>query len=467
MHPKRSATLVTTFASLAPLAAAMLLSACFGWGDGQQSTIRPATDSARIVQRVYTMVTWIDVGIFLLVAGLLAFAVIRYRARPGQSDDIPRQVHGNAAMELVWTIIPAVLLIFIAVPTWSAIFRAAAPPTEGALTIRATGHQWWWEFRYPGEGLVTANELYLPLGRAVVVETNSVDVIHSFWVPKLSGKIDSLPGQINKLWFTPQEEGMFYGQCAEFCGTSHANMRFRVHVVSPEAFERWVAETQRPPAPQSEDAKAGEQLFVQKGCIACHAITGVPAAVGVLGPNLTNLAARTSLAAGILENTPENMVRWIRYTQDVKPGARMGVADPEQGGFRPIDMTDGEAGRIAAYLVSPPGEPPAMAPAAEQAAAMTGAAEREMPIEQLIQEKLCIACHTIPGIPTAVGTVGPSLAGLMSRAKIAGGLLDNTPENLARWLANPRAIKKDSVMTTPPLSEGDIAALVKFLTTLK
>ncbi len=451
---------------LVPLAASLSLVACSGaadWGDGKQSTIRPETDSARVVQDVYSLVTWIDIGIFIVVAALLLFAIIRYRARPGQEEQIPAQVHGNAMLEVVWTIIPAVLLIFIAVPTWSAIFRAHEPPAENAFTVQAVGHQWWWEFRYEEQGFVTANEMVIPVGRPVIVDTGSVDVIHAFWVPRLSGKIDSVPGRTNTLWFTPEQTGTYYGQCAEFCGTSHANMRFQVHVVTQEEFDAWAARQQQPPVPQSDDAREGQQLFVTKTCVACHAISGNPVAVGVLGPNLTNLPERKTLGSGIIENTPEELVRWIRETQSIKPGALMGVATAD--GYQPIDMTDAEARKLAAYLLSPPGEAPAAATDSGAAAAMAPAGGKSA--EQIIAEKACIGCHVIPGVPGAVGTVGPSLAGLMSRDKIAAGLLDNTEENLRKWLADPRAIKANTLMVTPPLSPEEVDTLVEFLMDLK
>jgi cytochrome c oxidase subunit 2 len=468
---------IRTLRALALVGAVGLLAACVGptqWGHGNQSTIQPATDSTRVVQSIYALVTWIDVGIFVVVFGLLAYAVFRYRVRPGQSQELPKQVHGNALMELTWTIVPAIILIFIAVPTWSGIFRAARPPAEGAFAVEAIGHQWWWEFKYPDQGVVTANEMVIPVGKPVVVKTHSIDVIHSFWVPKLSGKIDSLPGKINTLWFTPEEPGMYYGQCAEFCGTSHANMRFRVRVVSPEEFETWVAGLKQPPKPSSDDAKAGEQLFVSKTCMACHTISGVPVALGILGPNLTNLPARTTLAAGVLENTPENLVRWLQHTQAVKPAAKMGTPGPD-GAYEPVfagaRLSDDEARQLAAYLLSAPGA--AAAGTGGQMAAMSSSAAAPAPAaggktaEQLFQEKGCIACHLIPGIPAAVGKIGPSLEGLMSRPTIAAGKLKTTPENLHKWIKNPRAIKGDTLMAPLPMTDEELDTIVSYLVKLK
>ena len=446
------------------LAAAALLGGCFG--DGLQSTIRPESDSARVIHDVYTLVTWIDVGILVVVTALFLYAIIRFRARKGQESEVPPQVHGNPMLEVLWTLIPAVLLIFIAVPTWSGIFRADAPPSTDALQVKAIGHQWWWEFQYPDLGIVTANELYLPNGKTVVVETTSVDVVHAFWLPRLVGKIDSFPDRKNFLWFTPENVDTYYGQCAEFCGTSHANMRFRVHVVSAGDFDAWVTRQKQPPVATSDEARGGQQLFVTKGCIACHAISGVPVAASTIGPNLTNLPDRTTLASGIIDNNPKNLVKWIRETQKVKPGTLMGIEEPPGSRkFRPIEMTGQEAGKIAAYLLSKPGRPAPPAPPPRRGAAARPAAGKSG--KQLIVEKACGACHVVPGVPGTVGTVGPNLGGVASRPKIGGGTLDNTPGNMARWLKNPLAVKPDSKMPPLGLNDAEINALVRFLSTLK
>jgi cytochrome c oxidase subunit II len=471
MQAHRLHPLMRSLRAAVLVGAPLLLAGCWGaanWGDGKQTTIRPTTDATQVIQGIYKLVTWIDIVIFIIVAGLLAFAVLRYRARPGQEGQIPKQVHGSAAMELVWTIVPAIILVFIAVPTWSGIFHAAHPPAEGALTVEAIGHQWFWEFRYPGQGVVTANEMVVPVGRPVVVNTRSVDVIHSFWVPRLSGKIDTFPDHINTLWFTPEQEDLYYGQCAEFCGTSHANMRFRVHVVSAETFKTWLQNEKEPPQPTTDDAKAGAQLFVTKTCIACHTISGNPMALGVIGPNLTNLHYRTTIGAGILENTQPNIVRWIRHTQEVKPGAKMGVAQ-EDGTYRPIDMTDQDAAKIAAYLDSPPGAAQGAGASGGAAAAMTApaAAAGGETAEQIFQAKACIGCHTIPGVPGAVGKVGPNLEHLMARPTIAAGLLKNTPENLHKWISNPKAVKPNTLMAPLPMTPQELDTIVKYLETLK
>jgi len=456
------------------------LTGCFG--DGKQSTIRPESDSAQVIQDVYALVTWIDVGILILVVGLFFYGIIRFRAKKGDEDKIPKQVHGNPLLEVAWTLIPAILLIFIAVPTWEGIFRANQPPSKDALQVKAIGHQWWWEFQYPDLGTVTANELYLPVGKSVIVETTSVDVIHAFWLPRLVGKIDSMPDRPNFLWFTPYNIGTYYGQCAEFCGTSHANMRFRVHVVSQVDFDEWLALQKEAPAGVSADFKAGQGLFVQKLCITCHVPPGTPITSTPIAPNLTNLPSRQTLGAGMIDLNQKNLVRWIRDTQQIKPGVRMGIKE-KMGRFtifKPFDMDDKEAGQIAAYLLSPAGRaplpppPPMVARPKADASAAKPEPKAEAPPakaaalsgKSLISLKGCAGCHMVPGVPGAVGRVGPDLNKFASRPKIAG-VLDNTPENLAKWLKNPPGVKTGTLMPPLGLSTPEIDALVKFLSTLK
>jgi cytochrome c oxidase subunit 2 len=332
---------------------AVLLSGCFS--DVRQSTVYPESDSGRVIQDVYAMVTWIDAGIFILVAALLAWTVWRYRESKTPAGAIPEQVHGNPVLEVVWTVIPAVILIFIAVPTWTGIFRGASPPKGEAIKVQAIGHQWWWEFNYTGLGLVTANELHLPVGKTVEIMTTSKDVVHSFWVPKLAGKMDAFPGRENLIWFTPDKPGIYYGQCAEFCGTSHANMRFKVVVDSEADFKAWLERTRKPQLAKGDDAKAGEALFTEKGCITCHTINGKNKAAFDIAPNLTNLKDRTSLASAMIDNTPENLARWIKEPREIKPGALMcwpPQMDRTSADCGKFPVSDDDVKKLIAYLNS-------------------------------------------------------------------------------------------------------------------
>lgn len=281
-------------------------------------TLMPQSDFGRMVLDVYEDILWWSIGIFVVVEFLLLFAVIRFRRRPGDTGQ-PEQVHGYTALELGWTFVPAAILFFIAIPTVRTIFQTQSEPTQNdPLEVRVVGHQWWWEFQYPGLGIATANELHVPRGRTAMLTLTSADVIHSFWIPRLGGKRDLNPGEENRLWFTPDSAGEFDGQCAEFCGASHANMRMKVVVEEPDAFERWVA-TLRSPAPVDS---AGFTTFLVSGCAACHAIAGTPAQ-GKVGPSLTGVGRRTTIAAGLLPNTPEALAGWLRDPPGVKPGALM------------------------------------------------------------------------------------------------------------------------------------------------
>jgi cytochrome c oxidase subunit 2 len=333
---------------------AALLAGCFK--DLRQSTVHPESDTGKVIQDVYKMVTWIDTGIFILVMGLLVWAVWRYRESKTPAGTIPEQVHGNPVLEVMWTIVPAVILIFIAVPTWSGIFRNATLPKGGGMKVEAIGHQWWWEFKYSESGLVTANELHVPVGKTVEIMATSKDVIHAFWVPKLAGKMDAFPGRQNLIWFTPEKVGMYYGQCAEFCSTSHANMRFRVIVDSEADFAAWMERTKKPQLAKTDEAKAGEQLFQEKGCITCHTINGKNQAAFDIAPNLTNLKDRTSIASALIDNTPENLTRWIKSPRDVKPGVLMcwpPQMDRTSHDCGKFPVTDDEIAKLIAYLNSP------------------------------------------------------------------------------------------------------------------
>jgi cytochrome c oxidase subunit 2 len=220
------------------------------------------------------------------------------------------------------------------------VFRTQASPPHGSLSVEVIGHQWWWEIRYPELGITTANELHLPVGRPVSLSLKSADVIHSFWVPRLGGKRDLVGGKVNHLVFTVDEPGEYPGQCAEFCGASHANMRLTVIAQSPADFEAWTKRLTATPIPPSGEAAKGHQAFLATGCVACHAIQGV--AAGVVGPNLTHVGSRKTLAGGILKNNPEDLARWLRNPPGVKPGALM----PK------LPLSDDQVAALVAYLGS-------------------------------------------------------------------------------------------------------------------
>jgi cytochrome c oxidase subunit 2 len=301
------------------------------------STLVPGSDFARDIAHVYAIITWATVIIGLFVFVVLGYVLFRFRARP--DAPLPAQVRGHTLLEIGWTIAPALVLLIIAIPTIQVIFRTqtmGAPP--GALRVTVRAWQWWWEFRYPDLGVVTANELHLPVGRTVVLDLEGPDVIHSFWVPHLGGKRDVVPGRHNRLVLTPEATGEHWGQCAEFCGASHANMGMRVLVQPAAEFDAWMAgQKAAPPEPTGAGAD-GKAIFAKSACVGCHTIDGVSA--GVLAPNLTHFGSRRTLAAGMWPNTPDNVAAWVRDPQRLKPGAKM----PDVG------LTDDQAKAVAAYL---------------------------------------------------------------------------------------------------------------------
>jgi len=289
-------------------------------GQYPQTTLEPKSQLAVWQNDLLNNIVFWCVIIFVLVEGALVVTVLRFRRRPG--GPAPKPIHGNTQLEILWTIAPAIILALIAVPTVQTIFKAAALP-KTSLQVEVIGHQWWWEFRYPKYGVITANELHIPAGTPVTFTLTSVDVIHSFWVPAFGGKRDVIPGRTNHMWFAADATGTFPGQCAEFCGTSHANMLFKV-VSQPQAeFDAWVAEQKAPvAAPDSASLAARGLVIFQKGlCVACHMIDGV--SYGVVGPNLTKVATRTTIASGIYPNDPEHLKAWIKNAPAEKPGSLM------------------------------------------------------------------------------------------------------------------------------------------------
>lgn len=327
---------------LSLLALALVLAACAA--EAPQDTLDPAGPIARSQDNLFRPVFWIATAIFFFVEAAIVFAVIRFRAK-GRTDE-PKQTHGNTKLEFTWTLLPALLLAGIAVPTVITIFDLDTAAAEGDLEIHVTAKQWWWEYEYLNVGdepLVTANEMIIPEGRRIFLTMDSEDVIHSFWIPRLAGKQDVVPGRTNTLQLQTDEntiaasengDGWFEGQCAEFCGISHANMRLRVRVVPPGEFTTWVAQQQQDAAePATADAQAGRDLFFDpafnerlaaNACINCHAIKGTDAAARI-GPDLTHFASRTTLAGALISRTDENVHDWILNTRSIKPGVLMPV----------------------------------------------------------------------------------------------------------------------------------------------
>ena len=398
----------------AALAAMSLLSGCV-WFDGPQSTFDPNGPVARHQMDVFYVTCWVALFIFVVVGSVLAYAMVKFRAR-GDADahaEPPEQSHGNPLVEMSLIGASVLALVIIAIPTLKGIYFSFDVPAEekaNAYVITATGYQWWFKFDYTGEvaktidptGKVvnapfsTANELVIPAGRPIEINLRTLDVIHSFWIPKLAGKVDMMPNRANHLWIEADKPGYFWGQCAEFCGESHAVMRFRVIALSPREFNDWVSNQMEPArkvavegaaAPKAQFAAfrtftrneagttaqfdenplegwrrqqvpnkdedpaliaQGRALFASKTCSSCHTVRG-DGYIGVVGPELTHVGARSTIAAGLLENNRDEVHRWIHAPNEVKPGNKMWVS-----GYlaNQIKLSPDDENALVAYLQS-------------------------------------------------------------------------------------------------------------------
>jgi len=444
IRPRQLAS-VAIFAGLA-----LALAACTSYGkDYPNSTFNHTTEFNTAIDSLWDKLLFWGTLVFVIVEGILLYTIIKFRRR--SDADEPKHVHGNTALEITWTIAPAVILVFIAIPTVRTIFVTQARAVPNALQVEVVGHQWWWEFRYPQyttqgangrvDTLVTANDLYLPIGRTVNFTLKTKDVLHSFWIPQLGGKRDLITNHTNYLWFTPDSSlttSVYNGSCNEYCGASHANMRFRTFVVTPPEFEGWVghqlspaAFAAAPPAPAAPptpapdtargaattrqtagtatpaavtpavavapqpatpaaqagytfplaslpahatpdtptpaglsfpdnitgDAQRGAEQFGRSACIGCHAIRGTMAA-SPIGPNLTHIATRSTVAAGLFPNDTRHLRLWIKNARLMKPGVAMptlgmGQRDPITGATVTAGLgglTDQQIADIVTYL---------------------------------------------------------------------------------------------------------------------
>lgn len=284
------------------------------------SPLSPASTNATAISNLFYLIFGIAVAVFVIVESLLLYSVIRFQRK--SDDEMPKQVHGNPKLEIAWTLAPAIVLAVVFGVTFQTINSLAEMPKD-SLKIKVTGHQWWWQVEYPDLGIVTANEIHLPMGQAASFTVESKDVIHSFWVPELGGKIDMIPGKRNQTWFRPLSPGTFHGQCAEFCGMAHANMRFTVIVERSDQFNAWVGKQQAAAEPPVTDlAKRGQQEFLQGACASCHTVNGT-SAKGNVGPDLTHIASRQTFAAGTMEMNTDNLRAWLHDPQAIKPGSLM------------------------------------------------------------------------------------------------------------------------------------------------
>ena len=306
----------------------------------------PASTPADAIYKLSLFVLVITGVIFVVVFTLLAYAVIKYRRRKNDDGREPPQVYGSTQVELAWTVIP-VLIVVVLFLTSARVIHAVqdADQPKNAIQVTAIGHQFWWEYRYPQYGIVTANELHIPASDSekpspTFLTLLSSDTDHSFWVPRLAGKTDLIPNRANHMWLDPEQPGVYLGQCAQYCGTQHAKMLLRVYVETPAEFDRWVKQQQ---APATVDAKVerGRQIFESTACVNCHRVAGT-AAQGRFGPDLTHFASRETLAAGAAPNDRSDLWLWIKNPDAIKPGALMPA----------MNLSSRELDAVTAYLMT-------------------------------------------------------------------------------------------------------------------
>ncbi|MGC1417563.1 MAG: cytochrome c oxidase subunit II [Candidatus Acidiferrum sp.] len=309
------------------LLAASLCVASTGPGNPVPNIFEPHSTPADTIRHLSNFVLSITGLIFIVVFTLLTYAIVKFRNKAGDEQREPAQVYGSTQIELAWTVIPILIVVVLFLATARVIHAIQdAPKPATALDVTVIGHQFWWEYRYPALGIVTANELHVPVSdpahpTPTFMKLLSADTDHSFWVPQLAGKTDLIPNRVNETWIDPHRTGLFLGQCAQYCGTQHAKMLLRVYVDSPEEFAAWVRAQQQPP---NDDDKvlAGKRVFETTACVNCHAVGGTNAN-GRFGPDLTHLMSRGTIAAGAAENTPENLRLWIQNPDAIKPGSLM------------------------------------------------------------------------------------------------------------------------------------------------
>jgi cytochrome c oxidase subunit II len=293
----------------------------------QTSIFAPESTPAKSIINLSVFVLIITGIIFAVVCTLLVYSISKFRAKSVNADHEPAQVYGSNQIEMAWTIIPVLIVVVLFLATARGIHAVQDAPMPGtAVQVEVIGHQFWWEYRYPKLGIVTANELHIPVSdpahpTPTFLHLLSADTDHSFWIPQLAGKTDLVPNHPNSMWMDPQRTGVFLGQCAQYCGTQHAKMLLRVTVDSPEDFGEWVRE-QRRPAIEDERVTVGKQVFEHTACINCHAIAGTPGN-GRFGPDLTHLMSRATIAAGAAENTKDNLRLWIQDPEAIKRGSLM------------------------------------------------------------------------------------------------------------------------------------------------
>jgi cytochrome c oxidase subunit 2 len=377
----------------APLAAVLLASP--SPAAAQPWVVAPASDGADVISQLFWFTLVLATIVFVLVEGLLIYSSLRFRRRAALPAREPPQIHGNTRLEVMWATVPALILIGLFGITVLRLGDLSQIPTDpNTLHISVTGKQFLWEFAYGNSG-VKSNDLHIPVGLPLVFDVTSTDVIHSFWVPDLYGKIDANPGRVNRITFKATKPGEYRGVCAELCGAGHSGMLFRVEAVSQGEFQQWLQQQQAAP-----------------GAPAPAAVAPLPTPAAAVKPSVSPAAAATPATVASPAPAPAP-------TAPAKPAPAPAGADPAAGAA-------------------------------------------------LIQQKGCGACHTIPGIPGATGTIGPNLAGVASRNRIAAGAVaNNGPDDLKKWIMNPPALKPGTAMPNLGLTDDEATKIVAYLETLK
>lgn len=306
---------------------------------------QPESPDALAIFYLFIKVLLISAGIFIVVSGMVIVAILRGRKR----HDLPKQEYGSHRREIAWMVGPVLIVFWILAISANLILAMNAVPkahpprdVDADAELRIVGHQWWWEVFYNGTEIVGANEIHIPINQRIRIQLESADVIHCFWVPQLARKMDVIPGRDNYIWLEASHAGVYQGRCAEYCGNQHAWMNFKVYAHAPEQYQRWLAgEDISPKRPTETGAMAGEQEFFSRTCSNCHAIQGT-AAVGTIGPDLTRIANRKEIGGGVLENSTENLQRWLKDPQEFKPGCNM----PN------FNLSDRQVRNLVAYLES-------------------------------------------------------------------------------------------------------------------
>jgi cytochrome c oxidase subunit 2 len=433
--------------ALVMVAGALVVAAC-----GEKypnSTFTHLTDFNTIINGLWDRLLLLGTIVFVFVEALLVFTLIKFRRREGGPE--PKQTHGNSTLEITWTIVPALILVLIAVPTVKAIWQTEAKASANSLQVQVIGHQWWWEFRYPQYGVVTANELYLPAGRTVNFQLNSKDVIHSFWTPQLGGKRDVIANRTNYIWYTPDSSlagSVFNGFCTEYCGSSHANMRFHVYTVATADFESWAAH-------QKEQA-VGSPLAP-----AAAAAVPAPKVASVAGIKVTPVTPKPAPPGGVMSLSDGYVFPLDKMPSHTLPQTPLPVGEREvKYDDSLLGQGDATRGHDLVTNMAHMGDVP------------------------------CLTCHVIKGeymvggkqMFTDDNAKAPNLTHFATRHTFAGGIYRADAPTLARWVKNAEHMKPGSLMTTlgngqywpsmkqtrtTGLDDRQIADIVAYLLSLK